>query len=960
MADMRGYRKLFSLLIAMLLLQGASRGSVEAQADVEDPEVEAILEQMSPQDRVGQLFLVTFYGTDVGPESEIADLLMRYQVGGVVLLAENDNFTDEDDLPLQVRQLTADLQTLIAAQRPLSPGGFLDPLGGEGPYIPLFIGLEHEGSGGIHTHLRSGLTPLPSNMAIGATWDPAYAEAVGVVVGAELSALGINLLLGPPADVVEIPQPFTTGDLGTRVFGGESFWVSQMTAAYVQGVHVGSEGRLAVVPRHFPGHGGADRLAVVEVPTVRRSLDQLTQIDLQPFFAVTGDAVDPLSRADGVMTGHIRYQGFQGDNPRLATRPISLDSQNLPVLLKLEPIAGWHDAGGLVISEALGVRGVRRLYDPQETYFPNRRVAQDAFLAGNDMLYLGDFRSSPEADQAATVADTIDFFVQAYTEDPAFQTRVDKAVRRILRKKLDLYGAFELNMVLPASGDLGDLGQQSDVTLNVAQDALTLLSPDQADLLVSPQSGEHIVIISDTRVASQCQACEERSLIPVDALQTRILRLYGPQASGLISLGDVSSFSFERLVDYLEFGPQETTAENQTPEPDQLAIALDSADWIVFVMLDVDPNVPATNAVKQFLAEPPVSPDTRIVVMAMGAPYYLDSTEVSKLTAYYALYGYTNPFIDVAARALFQQAPLNGASPVSVNGINYDILEATSPDPNQVINLSYSIERAGGEEDTEGTVGEGGATPTPTPEPEPRVGMGDTLRLSTGVIFDQNGRPVPDGTPVEFLFNYVGEGLVTASVTTVAGVANTSLVIDRPGELEITVRSSPALNSLKLQVPIGGPVVVVPPDLPSATPTPTAVPTAVSPVEAVVATPIPTPQGPDVTDEVKSVDFSDLFLALIGLVVIGLVVFTLSFVQGRDFNVGLLFTLPTAVFGLLGYNYYALILPGSGNWRALFGEVWGAALATWIGALVGIVMMQLGRYLWQRRIIPSLRNRQRR
>ena len=43
------------------------------------------------------------------------------------------------------------------------------------------------------------------------------------------------------------------------------------------------------------------------------------------------------------------------------------------------------------------------------------------------------------------------------------------------------------------------------------------------------------------------------------------------------------------------------------------------------------------------------------MVFAFNAPYYLDATDISKLTAYYAFYSKINPFIDVAARILFQE-----------------------------------------------------------------------------------------------------------------------------------------------------------------------------------------------------------------------------------------------------------------------------------------------------------------
>ena len=51
-----------------------------------------ILDRMTVADKVGQLFLVSFQGRDVWPDSDIAVLVRDYRVGGVVLLPANDNF----------------------------------------------------------------------------------------------------------------------------------------------------------------------------------------------------------------------------------------------------------------------------------------------------------------------------------------------------------------------------------------------------------------------------------------------------------------------------------------------------------------------------------------------------------------------------------------------------------------------------------------------------------------------------------------------------------------------------------------------------------------------------------------------------------------------------------------------------------------------------------------------------
>ena len=101
-------------------------------------------------------------------------------------------------------------------------------------YVPLFMGISQEGDGVPYDQILSGLTPIPSLMAIGATWRTDLAQQVGAVQGRELSALGFNLYLGPSLDVVESPNPSARIDLGPRVFGGDPFWVGEMGRAAAQ------------------------------------------------------------------------------------------------------------------------------------------------------------------------------------------------------------------------------------------------------------------------------------------------------------------------------------------------------------------------------------------------------------------------------------------------------------------------------------------------------------------------------------------------------------------------------------------------------------------------------------------------------------------------------------------------------------------------------------------------------
>ncbi len=592
----------------------------------------ATLENLNPEERVGQLFLVTFSGSQVSPESEIYDLIVNHHIGGVILTAANDNFVGADATIPSLHMLTGQLQRAEwDASRTEQTGG-LTADGFVPAYVPLFIGTVHEGNGYPHDQILNGLSPLPSPLAIGATWNRSLAESVGRLLGAELSAVGINLLLGPSLDVLESPSPDGPGDLGIRTFGGDPYWVGEMGQAFVSGVHEGGSNQVALIAKHFPGHGGSDRQPEDEVATVRKGIEQLKQIELAPFFAVTGDAPSPQAAIDGLLTSHIRYQGLQG-NIRTTTNPFSFDPQAFNLLMGLEPFVLWRDAGGLVVSDDLGSRAVRRFYDPEGQTFNTRIVALNAFLAGNDVLYLGEVAAGNDPNNAAAVLRTIEFFSQKYREDPAFAERVDQSVLRILNLKHRLYDNFSLSAVIPSSVDLDSIGGQTQITFEVARQSATLINPPASELdnlLPEPPAlTDRMVIFTDSYAVRQCTDCAEQPVIPTDALQQAMVNLYGPDAAARILPFNIVSFSFQALTDVMNQGPGNTIIEQ----------TLRSADWIVFLALDVEESRPSSLALRRFLDEQSnIYRNKRLIVFALDAPYLLDATDISKITAYYGLY----------------------------------------------------------------------------------------------------------------------------------------------------------------------------------------------------------------------------------------------------------------------------------------------------------------------------------
>ena len=95
--------------------------SARAEGYFQSSKVQAVLASMSPEERVGQLFLVTFQGTNTDPESQIHDLISNHHVGGVVLLTENDNFVAAPDTISTAHQLINSLQNIETQTELVTP-----------------------------------------------------------------------------------------------------------------------------------------------------------------------------------------------------------------------------------------------------------------------------------------------------------------------------------------------------------------------------------------------------------------------------------------------------------------------------------------------------------------------------------------------------------------------------------------------------------------------------------------------------------------------------------------------------------------------------------------------------------------------------------------------------------------------------------------------------------------------
>jgi beta-N-acetylhexosaminidase len=252
------------------------------------------------------------------------------------------------------------------------------------------------------------------------------------------------------------------------------------------------------------------------------------------------------------------------------------------------------------------------------------------------------------------------------------------------------------------------------------------------------------------------------------------------------------------------------------------------------------------------------------------------------------------------------------------------------PDPEQIIPLVLDLPKP---EITGNQATPPITTPEATPAPEFRIG--DVIPLRTGVIFDYNGNPVPDGTPVNFIFTMGGETSSVRQVeTTRDGLAHTTYTVSLPGTIEILAESENARSEiLRIDIPppSGDAATITPSETPTETPARTSTATA----EIVEAETPTTPAPPD------QPGFSDWLIAIFVSGAIASIVYRLSSLVGQvrwGVRAGFL----SLIGGLLAYSYLVLKMPGSE--RFLENSV---SLSVLLGTFIGTVLGLLIAFSWR-------------
>jgi beta-N-acetylhexosaminidase len=292
---------------------------------------------MSPADlpRLAlQVLLPSFPGTVVGDD---ALRLLEQGLGGLCLFGSNTA-----DGPATVR-------AYAARAREVSPEAVL--------------AIDEEGGDVTRLHATTG-SPFLGAGALGAADDLALTRLTATAIGAELAGLGLDLALGPVADVNSNPD---NPVIGVRSFGTEPDRVGEHVAAWVAGLQSAGP---AACAKHVPGHGDTRQDSHLELPEVDASRDVLERRELVPFRAAVTAGVE------AVMTSHLVVRAL--DPERL---PATFSAPVLS-LLRARPDDGGLGFAGLVVSDALDMAGASAGQG-----IP--RAAVRALAAGADLLCLG-------------------------------------------------------------------------------------------------------------------------------------------------------------------------------------------------------------------------------------------------------------------------------------------------------------------------------------------------------------------------------------------------------------------------------------------------------------------------------------------------------------------------------------------------------------------------------------------
>ncbi len=396
--------------------------------------VNSTLAAMTTEQKVGQLIMTGVTGTMAH-----CSQIQTVQPGAVIYLEPNAEDAD------QLRDLSAGLQA-CAQQANLA--------------APLLVAIDHEGEFVYRFQTRSQVTEFPMAMAVGQYGDSGSAYWAARASGSELRYAGVNMVLGPVADVLRTRDGWVDW---LRTFGGDPNYVASFVSAATRGyLDVG----LIPVLKHFPGHGTVAANSHIVKPIDTSSLDLIHSQHLVPFEAGLQ------AGAQAIMMSHVAYTALDPSQS-----PASLSQPIIDGLLR-----GEMGFDGFIITDSMSMGAITT------SGYSVPRASIRAISAGVDMVMV----INPQQ-----AIDTYNSLLGAVNRGDITSRRLDDAVRHILTLKV----ANGLTGYPVQQGWVPDWAGDAQLSAAIGHGAIALVR-NEAGLVPLPPDRTRVMIIAPRDVTS--------------------------------------------------------------------------------------------------------------------------------------------------------------------------------------------------------------------------------------------------------------------------------------------------------------------------------------------------------------------------------------------------------------------------------------------------------------------------
>ena len=298
------------------------------------------------EQKIGQMLMVGFFGTNVKPESQICQDIQNYNLGGVILFDYNPidknkpkNIKSKSQLTKLTKQLqncSLDGKLLISVDQ---EGGRVQRLKHKYGFYGKFPGAKEMGQKSIDN-----------------------ANVVYSSMGKELHNVGINFDLAPVVDLSLNPKNVVINKLG-RSYGEEPKKVAEYASVFISQMHKNS---VLTSIKHFPGHGssvGDSHKGFVDVT------NDWQEKELEPY-----QILIEKNNIDTIMVAHVF-------NANIDKRyPASLSSKTITD--KLRNKMGYT---GVVITDDLQMNAIDKEYTLRDTLRLAINAGDDILLFGNQL-----------------------------------------------------------------------------------------------------------------------------------------------------------------------------------------------------------------------------------------------------------------------------------------------------------------------------------------------------------------------------------------------------------------------------------------------------------------------------------------------------------------------------------------------------------------------------------------------